>query len=166
MELKIQSKIYGEQIVLIDDEDYDKIKCYNWHLIKRRKDGGIYIQAHSKNKTIHFHRLIMNCPKGLYVDHINHDTLDNRKCNLRICTNSENNINKFKIKKFTTSIYKGVTKTEYNTYKAEIRFNGTHLRLGSFKTEDQAAIAYNIACLKYHGEFCRPNLNIMMQKGN
>jgi hypothetical protein len=165
VEIKINSIKHGEQIVLIDDEDYIKISEYKWSVVKYRENSGLYAVGNLKNKKISMHRLLMGSPEKLYVDHIDHNTLDNRKRNLRVCNNSENNINKFKNKKGKTSEYKGVSKTIYNTYKAEIRFDKKRLKLGTFKNEDQAAIAYNIAALKYQGEFARPNVNIMMHKG-
>ena len=97
IELHISSPVYGNHSVLIDYDDFVNLK------------GEISIKKDVSYKTdtyyayIGKHRLsrfIMNCPKGKVVDHINHNTLDNRRCNLRICTQEENNKNKIYKKKF------------------------------------------------------------------
>lgn len=106
----------------------------------------------------------MNFPENMVIDHINNNSLDNRKSNLRLCTKRENSLNCIKRVK-GTSLYKGVHYEEgRKKYTAQIMVNRKHIFLGRFKTEDQAAMAYNIAALKYFGEFARPNINIMMQK--
>jgi hypothetical protein len=95
MELKLQTKKFGEILYKIDEEDL--------HLIENHK---IYASKPSKNKIYllrddkkWLHKLIMpNCPKGYVVDHINRDTLDNRKCNLRYVTHSINGFNKDNLK--------------------------------------------------------------------
>lgn len=93
----INSKKYGKQIVLLDDEDYDRLPKYNHHLLlaydktikgfyvhfKVKPLGVSKINGKDVRRCIRLHRWIMNCPKHLEVDHINHNTLDNRKCNLR-----------------------------------------------------------------------------------
>jgi len=80
-------KIKNENI-LIDDEDYDKIKDYKWHIsmIHGYKRVKTCFYINKKRITIYLHRFIMNVSKDKQVDHKNHNTLDNRKCNLRICT--------------------------------------------------------------------------------
>ena len=92
-EYVINSKKYGEQRVLLDDEDYDKIieNKINLYLKFDKTINGFYVQFHYKDltkkdrrNTVGLHRYIMKCPKGLQVDHINRNPLDNRKSNLRI----------------------------------------------------------------------------------
>lgn len=161
MEMTIISRKYGEKIVLIDDEDYDKIKDYKWCVVK--ESNRFYSMTKIKNKSVKMHRLIMDYPK--MVDHINGNGLDNRKSiNLRECNHSKNGMNQNKQYNKTTN-YKGVSfDKSRNKYKAYLKYNQKYIFLGRFKTEDQAAIAYNIAALKYFGDFARPNVNIMMQK--
>jgi len=161
MEIKIKSKTHGEIIFLVDDEDYIKILKYKWHVYPSRITNSFYIRTDSRNndkhETILLHRLIMNAPKNLKVDHINHNTLDNRKCNLRICTHSENQRNQ-KIRKGLSSKYKGVhIKKGETKYTAQIKVNGKQIGLGKYINERDAAIAYNEAAIKYHKEFANIN---------
>ena len=109
-------------------------------------------------------RLIMNAPHAFQVDHINHDTLDNRKQNLRLCTPSENRRNGRKHAK-AKSKYKGVfyeNQAKYDgsrsggvpkKWRAYTRVAGKKINLGYYATEDDAARAYNQFALKNFGEF-------------
>jgi len=162
MEIKIYSKTHGEKKVLVDEEDYELIKNYNWYIAKT-SGSKFYVKAHShveKNKRIfvHMHRLIMNSPECKSVDHINGDTLDNRKNNLRVCEHMENMRNQGKRKNGKTSKYKGVNfHKNMNKFCASIRQNYKLYHLGYFKNEIEAARAYNAAALKYHGEYAYLN---------
>ena len=169
MEINVDSKKYGEHTIIIDDEDFEKVKEYKWHVSPQAKGRPLYaktmIKKDGKIKIIKLHRLIMNFPSGYTIDHINNDSLDNRKENLRICTSRENSLNCIK-RKTGTSVYKGVSfDKSRNKYASSIMVNRKTVHLGRFETEDQAAIAYNIAAVKYFGRFARPNDNIMMHKG-
>jgi len=168
MEININSTRHGKFIVLVDDDDYEKLKEYHWSIkISKSKYHSIPIaESRKNNKLIAMHRLITNCPAGMYVDHKNHNTLDNRKENLRVCTNAQNCSNVRKPKGSSSSNYKGVHFYKRSKkYQAYIKVNYKRIHLGFYENEDQAAIAYNIAALKYHGEFACLNENIMMHKG-
>lgn len=104
--LKIYSPTYGIFDVLIDTEDLEKVKDINWNVELDSKGKKFYVRNRKKN--LRLHRVITNCPPNLVVDHINHNTLDNRKSNLRICTTKENNQNTNLENEFpnkTTGIY-------------------------------------------------------------
>jgi hypothetical protein len=135
--------IIGESI--IDKEDIGKASEYRWCLAN----------GYCKSSGYGLHRAILSLHKKdpRIVDHINHDTLDNRKINLRICTNTEN-IRNSGMSKNNTSGYKGVSyrKKEKN-WRAYIRVNSVQKYLGCFKTKEQAAEMYNEAAKWYHGEF-------------
>jgi hypothetical protein len=127
-----------------------------------RKDGQkklIYAQSQEggriARKRIAMHRLIMDAPPGYQVDHINGDTLDNRRSNLRLATPRQNQQNK-SISILNTSGFKGVQWDQRRgKWFARIRIEGRTTFLGYFALKDDAAAAYAHASKKYHGEFGR-----------
>jgi len=151
--------VYGHEI-LVDNEDFIKVIPFKYYVN--------YRNAVIKNKTKldrynSIHRLIMKCPDNMEVDHINGNPLDNRKCNLRICTIQENRRNKRKTKNLKSSRYKGVYFEKYTQkWRAEITVNYKPIKLGRFKIESSAAKAYNKAAKYYFGEFA--NLNNIKEK--
>ena len=154
------------KFAMVDAEDFDRVNEFKWQYLKvgtgyaRRKQHIGYKDGKRIQKIISMHRFIIGVEDSkVHVDHINHDTLDNRKSNLRLCTNAEN-IRNQKIKKSGSSKYKGVYKYRDNTvkpFKAKIQFNYKTIHLGYFATERDAAIAYNKAALHYFGEFALLN---------
>jgi hypothetical protein len=136
-----------------DKEDYDKIKDYCWYML----DSNEYVTTTKGNKKLKLHSFIMNILDQTPIDHKNHDVFDNRKENLRICTPSQNEQNK-KIQKHT-SRYKGVFFDKYHKkWKAQIEINGKHIFIGYFNIEEDAALAYNNAAIKYFKEFAYLNI--------
>jgi hypothetical protein len=112
----------------------------------------------NKARIVSLHREIMNNPDGLLVDHANGDGLDNRRTNLRLATHSQNQFNKRKTKSKTSSRFIGVYfEKRKNRWMARIHYHGKRIWLGSFKSEFDAAKAYDAAAKKYHGEFARLN---------
>lgn len=106
------------------------------------------------------HRLILNAPRDKEVDHINGDSLDNRKVNLRICTHAENlrNVKTRCGKK--GSVYKGVRVDNtcvHRRWRAQATFNGKLIHIGHFATEEIAAEAYNRKAEELFGDFARVN---------
>ncbi len=141
---------YGKGLfAFVDDEDFKKVSQYKWQYYGR------YAEAKINHKTTYMHRLILNTPKGKNSDHINGDKLDNRRRNLRICTQSENMGNR-KLQANNTSGYKGVFPVK-NRWRAEIKKNGIKYFLGSFKTKEEAGKAYNIAHATLHKDFAKLN---------
>ena len=142
----------GETI--IDAEDYDRVKDYGW-----RKDRNSYVFSpftkNGKNGSRNLPRIIMHPSDDLHVDHIDNNPLNNCKQNLRLCTHAQNMMNR-KITGRGSSKYKGVSKQGYR-WVARIKANCKLYYLGIFKSEDEAAKAYNKGAVKYHGEFA--NLN-------
>lgn len=136
----INSKKYGKQIVLLDDEDYDKVinEKYSLSVTWDKTIKGFYVAFTAKPKNSSsrlLYRYLLNPSKGLTVDHINRNPLDNRRCNLRICTQFENNQNQ----KHNTSGKVGVSYNKnINKYIAYIKVKGKHKTLGEFKTFNEA----------------------------
>lgn len=95
--IKKEDKVF---ICLFDIEDIEKINYMRWNLHRRSEDEYYYVVGAERNELKEkrikrlFHRLVMNCPDDMVVDHINHNTLDNRKCNLRVCTRQQNTENR------------------------------------------------------------------------
>jgi hypothetical protein len=159
----IISKKYN---VLIDDEDLDKIQKFKWsiYLLRKTKPYVRMVKTKNNKKGIYLHRFLLNLdnPK-VQVDHINGNSLDNRRCNLRICKNpGQNAINRPK-QKNNNSGYKGVflrKDKDYinkNIYRAAIRVNQKLIHLGNFTDKKEAAKAYNKAAMQYFGEFAYLN---------
>lgn len=138
----------------VDNEDFERLKSINWSV----SHG--YAFNYYKGRM---HRYIMNCPEGLVVDHINHDKLDNRKSNLRICTQDENMLNSKP--KIGTSIYKGVYfSNKSQKWVSDIVRNGKKKRIGTFDTEEEAGMAYDRKALELHGEFAYLNFPELKQE--
>jgi hypothetical protein len=147
-----------DKIALVDDEDYEYLNQWKWNAYK--KTDSIFYAARcvwvdKKPKNIYMHRVIMKTERGMMCDHIDHDTLNNQKNNLRNCTRQQNQFNKNKYS-VSKNKYKGVSFNGYS-WIAKIQFNKKHYYLGTFKTEIDAAKAYDEDAKKYHGEFA--NLN-------
>lgn len=156
MELTITSPKYGRHIILYDDEDYELISSKSWYLgthhTKKFYCKSVPVPRKAE-KSILMHRFIMNAPPDKLIDHINGNTLDNRKVNLRLATASQNLFNS-KIPKNNTTGFKGVVfNKRANKFMASAR--GEHL--GYFKDKIDAAIAYNNYAEKNFGEFARLN---------
>ena len=149
--LRINSKNYGLLEILLDDEDYERLENdfpnMNWTITKNRNK--LYAEKRVNKKNIYLHRYIMNCPKGKYVDHINHNTLDNRKENLRI-TNNADNLRNGQLRPNNTTGINGVyyDKTR-KKYVARIRVNYKIIHLGSFNTLKEATQKRKEAEVKY-----------------
>ena len=135
------------QIIKIDDVDFGWINKHKWSICKG------YAKRRFKNTILYLHKAIMNSPLGMKVDHINHDILDNRRSNLRICTQSQNQWNQKPRGK-----YKGISWSKRDKiWKVAIGAHGKRYYLGNFKTDIEAAMAYNEVAKRLHGEFAYLN---------
>lgn len=142
------------KLTKVDDEDFDELNEYKWHLAVGGT-GHISAGRRKNGKTIFMHRQITKCPDGLEVDHVNGDSLDNRRKNLRVCTHAENLRNR-KVNHSNVSGYKGV-RNNNGQWQAYITFNRKFIHLGNFDNKIEAAKAYNKASKVYFGEFARMN---------
>jgi len=135
-------------IFKIDADDFELISEYNWY-----SDGDGYIVSRINNKRTFLSRFIMNPREDQVVDHINHDIFDNRKCNLRLLTLSQNAMNR-RIHSNNTSGVKGVhyhkTKKKWCAY---ICVNRKQITLGAYDSKEVAVLARKEAEIKYFGEY-------------
>jgi len=148
------------KIVLVDDEDYEYLNQRKWYASKRGNTWyAIRIVCIPKQRTIRMHRVILNAPNGMQVDHINSNGLDNRKSNLRLCTHAENQRHQQLSCRNSTG-FKGVSFDKRNpqkTYYACINLNNKQIYIGCYHTAEEAAQAYDKAALKYHKKFALTN---------
>ena len=136
------------KLALIDDEDFDLVSKHKWSV--SNIGHNFYATTRSKD-TKYMHRLVMNNPAGLEIDHINGDGLDNRKKNLRVCDRSRNSANRRNFKNSTG--FRGVAKQSLsNTYQAGIWIRGKRIYLGTFKTPEEASLAYRKKYREEYGE--------------
>lgn len=134
-----------EEEFYFDLEDYELIKGYTWNIATG------YVRSDSYKSRTNFHRLVMNCnDKNMDVDHINHNTIDNRKSNLRIVSRSQNQMNSIQRKNKTG--VKGISKNG-KRWVASIQVNKKRIYLGIFKNFDDAVKARKQAEEKYFGEY-------------
>ena len=198
----------SDKVTIVDDEDYDKaveaVRRYNsdgslrkgsgkWYywtqqskpskLSVREAQFREYATSGGRRKSVH--RVVMDAPKGMDVDHINGNGLDNRKENLRLCTRSQNMMNQ-RLKSHSTSGYKGVQYTptqrrKYTSKKTGITTvhesklskpyraylgdgKGGHLLGGYHATAEEAAKARDLLAVELHGEFVYLNFPDLLEE--
>lgn len=132
---------------MFDVEDYPMVAPYNWCV------SSGYVHRRDKTSDVKLHRVLMNCPDGMVVDHINHNTLDNRKENLRICTLKENARNKSYSSNNTSGKIGVYWKSSRQKWVAQIKIDGKVKHLGIFKNYDDAVKCRLSAEKEYFGEY-------------
>lgn len=159
----IHSKKYGPHKVEIDDEDTEKVLQYSWSVNRNKKRNGkssiqsvrTSKQKDGKRTWLKLHKLIV--PDAAVIDHIDGNPLNNKKSNLRICSQSENTRNA-KTRSDNKTGYKGVTyRKDTSRFRAKIRVDNKLKHLGYFSTAESAALAYNEAAIKYFKKFAKLN---------
>lgn len=143
------------QFALVDEDDYAwLLQCNSWQC----SNAG-YAVSHKDKKLYYMHRLIMNPPIDMVVDHINGNKIDNRKKNLRVCTQSQNHMNRSANSKKMYSSYKGVTKhKKADKWIAQTAFNSKRIYIGIYECEHLAALAYNEKVYELFGEYAKLNI--------
>lgn len=141
------------QVTMVDAVDHDLVKQHNWHA-DRINPPGFYACRRIKGKAIvYLHRALLGVAGGHHVDHIDGDTLNNRRSNLRACTVQQNLWNR-KPKSKGTSKFKGVSwSASGRKWRVSIRIRSKSVSLGRFNDEIEAALAYDRAAAKHFGEF-------------
>jgi hypothetical protein len=152
-------KLNRGHVAIVDDDDHSRLSEYKWvaYAENRRSDGSVrvYARRHCGRMVYELMAHAVLRPRyGLFVDHINGNTLDNRKENLRLATHSQNMFNK-RPRVNAASPYKGVESSDgtVRPWRARITFGGKRRHLGSFATEEEAALAYDHAARESFGEF-------------
>ena len=144
---------------MVDDEDYEALMKWKWTAHYHTTSKLWYVERNCGGKTLSMHRQLMNVPANMCVDHKDRNTLNNQKSNLRIATRAQNNANRTASRSCLTSKFLGVAfESDRKKWTARIRKDGRGYRLGSFKTEREAAQAYNTAAMRFHGEFASLNV--------
>lgn len=146
------------KVALVDDADYDWLSQHNWYYT------GYYAARWHNGKNRSMHRLILNDPESVEVDHINHNKLDNQRANLRLATRRENarNCTKASYGRALTSQFKGVSwHQRSHKWRAQLTIRSNESikvqHLGLFVDEAEAARAYDAAARSQFGEFASTN---------
>lgn len=132
---------------LIDSED-SWVDEYNWTL----SNG--YLVSYVNGRLTRLHRLIMSAKDDQIIDHINRVKTDNRKSNLRLATQGQNNTN---VSAYSTSGFKGVYRNSENSWSARINTKEKNIYIGSYRTPELAAAAYDAMAVKLFGEYAGLN---------
>jgi hypothetical protein len=142
------------QVALVDKDDFERVNAFKWYARWSPKANAFYAyriqRENGKRNNIHIARFIMNTPKGMVVDHINGNPLDNRKINLRNCTQAQNSVNKHKT--INKTGYRDIYKNG-NTFRVTLRQNRIKLFDKCFRTIEEAIATRDEVGKKYHGEF-------------
>ena len=154
--IDISTKTFPNTFTMVDDEDFARLMTFNkWSLggLKKKRYVKTAKTVNHKKSAFYMHRVILNLKPGEMGDHKDGNTLDNRKENLRKCTQAQNNLNTRPLNG-KTSKYKGVCwrKIEKKWY-ARIKAGIKIVSIGYFKDEVEAAKAYDAAAIIHHGEF-------------
>lgn len=148
------------KFAIVDPQDYVWLKNFKWYASDSR--GEFYavrtalVWEGRKESVVWMHKEIMPVAKGMVVDHINHNTRDNRRANLRPANQRQNAYNRRKVKN-TKNKYKGVYKVR-DKWRVIIKIDGKRTNLGYFDSEIEAARAYDRAARRHHKEFAVVNL--------
>lgn len=157
-------KLSQNKYALVDDEEYEYLNQWKWSYKKHEGYSGYAIRfdrVGGHNKSVRMHRLLMKTPANLDCDHINGNGLDNQKSNLRNCSHQNNQRNR-KRNFNVLSKFKGVylDKRGKRNPSAQITIDAKTIRIGSFREERHAAIAYDLWARDIYGEFAQVNFPI------
>ena len=160
-------EISGGFVVVIDDEDAPMVTQHKWRALPASKVKGRFYVARTSRRddgratTEYLHRAIMNAPRGTDVDHINRDTMDNRRCNLRLATRTLNNANT--VLRKSTHGFRGVSRDKA-TFSARLRHGGKVIRVGNLASAEDAARKYDELAIAHFGAFARLNFPLANQE--
>jgi len=162
--LDISTRKYPNTFTMVDDSDFEFLSQWKWFaqypigrktMYAVRNTSG---KGGKARKILRMHRAIMNPKDTDIIDHADRNGLNNTRGNLRVCTPNESARNRTRPQSAKGSPYRGVfLRKRWGTFQAHIGLNGWKIHLGFFKTAEAAALAYNEAAIKYHGEFASIN---------
>jgi hypothetical protein len=144
-------------VTIVDATDYEELSQFYWTAHWDSKGRRFYVHS-GHNPTVIMHRMVVG--GGEHTDHINGNSLDNRRANLRPATVGQNQFNS---KPRGSREFKGINLTPSNKWQAEIQINKKKFYLGTFASKRDAILAYNAAATKHYGEFAY--LNHVPQEG-
>ena len=148
----------GRGYAIVDDGDYDSLSQFLW------SNSSGYASRRDGDNKFYMHREVVNANDGDIVDHINRDTLDNRRCNLRICDHAGNMANS-KNRSHNKTGYRGVWyDKKRGKFAAAIRKNGKTVHLGRFEDAIDAANAFDDAARSEYGEYAVLNFSISLEE--
>jgi HNH endonuclease len=142
------------KFAIIDAHNVHLVENHNWQCSTKGYAVRTERAHGSAIRQIKMHRLILNSPNDMHVDHVSGEKLDNRIANLRLCTRSQNMANS-KHRKNNTSGFKGVSPRANGRWVAQIASGGVKMHIGVFDDPMSAHAAYADAAAKYHGKFAR-----------
>lgn len=144
---------------VVDDGDFEWLTQWKWFFAKGYANRTGSKGRKYRGKDIPMHRQILDAPDGLQVDHINGDTLDNRRRNLRLVTSAQNHWNQAPVRGITSK-YKGVSWDKpRHKWTAHITCHYEQKNIGRFCSEEEAARAYDQEARRLFGEFARTNFD-------
>jgi hypothetical protein len=147
-----------DQYALVDASEYTRIMQLFWCAAWSEQTGTYYAISHDKidHSTLRLHRFILDAPAGVEYDHKNQNTLDNRRSNLRPCSQTQNMFNRRLVQKNNSSGYRGVAKSR-DGWIARVGYKGKQVYVGTFKDPKKAAVERDKIALLLGGEFARLN---------
>jgi hypothetical protein len=159
--VRLNGRYADEGYALIDAADVPLVEGVSWTVIRVIRDPCKYdyVTGRVNGKRRFLHRYIMNAQPGEYVDHRDHNGLNCRRDNMRLCSVGQNMMNSRKMTTLTAdSQHKGVSRSHgCRSWTARIFANGRHIHLGSFRSALEAAAAYDLAAQKYFGCYAFTN---------
>lgn len=145
-------------VAIVDAEDYERLSEFHWHATSGPWNNTVYAASQSGRTRLRMHRVILGLgPNDPEVDHINRNGLDNRKANLRLVSRRQNALNQSLRRTVTTGFRGASWSKSHGRWWSRIKVAGKTIHLGYFDTAEEAARAYDVAAIKYNGEFAQPN---------